>query len=149
MSLFGLGVLLGSRSHSTASAAPGPLPQASFEELLDRDPAAAARAALEQAEGERAHEQLPRLEAVARELPLDTPLARQVEERLRALRVTLDEEALAALESLRTALIELVDAGRLSEARQRLRAFPAAYRRTAAEEGYLELERGLAVVGRP
>ncbi len=141
--LFALGVQLGARNHASASAAPTPrLEGPAFESLLARDPQAAARQALASSDAT-----LEQLEAVVRELSLDSPLGRDLEARLLELRLRREQEALTALDALRSELIELVDAGRTSDAHARLTAFPRVYRAVPAiAEAYAELERAMAGV---
>lgn len=147
LGLFAVGVLLGAhvRPASGATAAAAVDPEQAFMELAERAPIEAA------AEANRyvlTHPddiagQVIRLAAVLDRLPKDAPVREEVARHLRRARERLEEQALEALEVLRASLIELVDAGRWSEARARLATFPPVYRMTAAWEGYEELRREL------
>jgi serine/threonine-protein kinase len=152
--LFAVGVLLGSNGGPDAAAqapvvvgakAPN---DADFRALLGKDPAAAARSALVQPPSDLGR-RIERLELAAKALGPSSPQSEELLTQLATLRPQLEQAATAALEELRTSLIDLVDEGRFGDARRRMIEFPAAYQQVpGVREAYEELGQGLELAAR-
>ena len=145
--LFVVGVLLGARARTPASAHQPDRPdgQADLQRLAAKDPSAALEAAHAYA---RLHPEDPagavsRFEVLVQRLPESTPGGRAARIGLGEARRYLEERAGEAVETLGASLGELVEAGKWSEAEARVRAFPQGFKGTAAWDRYEELRREL------
>jgi hypothetical protein len=116
-------------------------PKDELARAAERNPAQAARALLAEVATLDPAEGLARLEVVRAKLPADSEEATLVDRARASLKQRLEERGFDALEELRASLIDLVDAKRWDDARQRLATFPTVYRGTAAWDAYEELRR--------
>ncbi|MBX3469953.1 MAG: hypothetical protein KF878_24010, partial [Planctomycetes bacterium] len=154
LGLFTAGVLLGAHARTASGATATTVatdPQAAF---LDLAAAAPMEAVAEAQRWTRTHPddhagQVVRLAAVVERLPADAPVRQELAAQLRRARERLEEQAFERLELLRASAIELVEAGRVDEARARLATYPPVYRMTTAWEAYEELRRELGRLERP